>query len=254
MSINTNSFVASMYKNNTAEVEKNKETQQSKKANTYGKTVGEPELSEKAAKYYEKLKKKYGNYDFILVSKDEKANAQANASKYANNIKTVVLIDEEKIERMATDESYRKKYEGILSGAKAQLDQLKNSMEKSGANVKGYGMQVNDNGTTSFFAVLKKSSSDQKARINKTAEKKRAAKKEADRKATRKEQEERIKKADDKKSEKVSDAEDEETVTITAGSIEELMNKMNDFAMEERSSFVRTDAEKMIGQHVDYRG
>ena len=58
MSLNTNSVVSSMYKNNTAEVEKNKETQQSKKANTYGKTVGEPELSEKAAKYYEKCNNK----------------------------------------------------------------------------------------------------------------------------------------------------------------------------------------------------
>ena len=121
----------------------------------YGRTIGQPELSEKAAKYYEQLKKKYGNYDFILVSKDQKANAQANAAKYANNIKTVVLIDEEKIERMATDESYRKKYEGILSGATAQLQQLKSSVEKSGADVKEYGMQVNDGGTTSFFAVLR---------------------------------------------------------------------------------------------------
>ena len=35
----------------------------------YGQTIGQPELSEKAAKYYEQLKK-YGNYDFILVSRD----------------------------------------------------------------------------------------------------------------------------------------------------------------------------------------
>ena len=39
--------------------------------------------------------------DFILVSKDQKANAQANAASYANGNKMVVLIDEEKIERMA---------------------------------------------------------------------------------------------------------------------------------------------------------
>ena len=44
-----------------------------------GKTIGDPKLSKEAQKYYEKLKKKYGNYDFILVSKDQKANAQANA-------------------------------------------------------------------------------------------------------------------------------------------------------------------------------
>ena len=30
-----------------------------------GKTVGEPKLSEKAAKYYEQLKKKYANMDFF---------------------------------------------------------------------------------------------------------------------------------------------------------------------------------------------
>lgn len=31
----------------------------------YGRTIGQPELSEKAAKYYEQLKKKYGNYDLF---------------------------------------------------------------------------------------------------------------------------------------------------------------------------------------------
>lgn len=62
----------------------------------YGRTIGQPELSEKAAKYYEQLKKKYGNYDFILVSRDQKENAKANAAKYANGYKTVVLIDEDK--------------------------------------------------------------------------------------------------------------------------------------------------------------
>ena len=164
------------------------ETKQTKSAN-YGKTIGEPELSEKAQKYYEQLKKKFGNYDFILVSREEKENAKANAAKYANNLKTVVLIDEDKIKKMATDEKYRKQYEGILSGASAQLQQLKASMEKSGANVKGYGMQVNDNGTMSLFAVLKKSSADQKARIEKKAEQRKAEKKAADKKAARKEQE-----------------------------------------------------------------
>ena len=34
--------------------------------------------------------------DFILVSKEQKANAQANAASYANGNKMVVLIDEEK--------------------------------------------------------------------------------------------------------------------------------------------------------------
>ena len=149
MAVNTNTIVSNVYAQNytpgskeKTKVARNTETGEVKKeekvteSKDLGKTIGDPKLSKEAQKYYEKLKKKYGNYDFILVSKDQKANAQANAAKYANNIKTVVLIDEEKIERMAMDESYRKKYEGILSGATAQLQQLKSSVEKSGADVK----------------------------------------------------------------------------------------------------------------------
>mgnify|MGYP007104309987 CR=1 FL=1 len=81
----------------------------------------------------------------------------------------VVLIDEEKIERMATDENYRKQYEGIIKNAASGLSQLKSQIESSGQsqNVVGYGMKVNDGGTATFFAVLKKSSADQKARIEK---------------------------------------------------------------------------------------
>lgn len=270
MAINTSSVVSNVYaqsysasststtkttkRDETTEVKKEEKTKESQ---NLGRTIGEPKLSKEAQKYYDKLKKKFGNYDFILVSEDQKANAQANAGKYANNIKTVVLIDEDKIERMATDESYRKKYEGILSGASSQLEQLKSSMEKSGANVKGYGMQVNDGGTTSFFAVMKKSSSDQKARIEKSTEKKKAEKKAAEKKAEKKKEEARLEKARSPKADKSKDIDnidDEETVTITANSIEELMNKISDYTLAERSDSVQTDTEKMVGQHVDFRG
>ena len=37
--------------------------------------------------------------DFILVSKDKKAQVEANASAYGNACKPVVLIDEEKLEK-----------------------------------------------------------------------------------------------------------------------------------------------------------
>ena len=69
-----------------------------------GKTIGNVTLSKEANDYLESLKKKYSNLDFIVVSKDQKQAAQANAASYGNKNKTVVLIDEEKIERMATDE------------------------------------------------------------------------------------------------------------------------------------------------------
>lgn len=221
----------------------------------YGRTIGQPELSEKAAKYYEQLKKKYGNYDFILVSRDQKENAKANAAQYANSYKTVVLIDEDKIEQMATDEKFRKQYEGILSGAAAQIQQLKTSLQSSSAQVKGFGMQVKDGGTLSFFAVLKKSSAEQKARIEKKAEQKKTEKKAAEKKAAKKEKEERLK---DKKSDKVADSKEEagteDTVTISAGSIEELLSKIETYNFNTRSDSVQTAGERQVGQNFDFRG
>lgn len=259
---------------------------ESKKANAakseYGKTVGEPKLSEEGKKYYEELKKKYGNYDFVLVSSDQKENAKANASKYANSFKTVVLIDEEKIERMATDKDYRKKYEDILSGATAKLEQLKQSVQSSGAKVKGFGMQVNDNGTASFFAVLKKSSADQKARIEKKAAEKKEALKASKKAEQKKAREEGVKKTEKRSSEEAAKAVQKETregvqknawtdfsksdkqseiekdssdwVTVSANSIEELMTKMEDYAFIERSNNVLSDSEKALGQNIDFRG
>lgn len=264
--MNTNAIVSNLYAQNygtnktsggsATDVQNNGRV---KESGNLGQTIGEPKLSEEAQKYYESLKKKFGNYDFILVSEDQKANAQANAAKYANGLKTVVLIDEAKIERMATDADYRKKYEGILSGATQQLDQLKSSMESSGANVQGYGMTVNDGGTASFFAVLKKSSNAQKARIEKAAANKKAEKKAAARKAEKKQAEERLQKSRNERAAKADrfdtdvPYEDDETITITANSIEELMQKINDYTFNEKSNNVQTDSEKMVGQNFDFR-
>ena len=116
-------------------------------------------------------------------------------------------------------------------------------------------MQVNDGGTLSFFAVLKKSSADQKARIEKKGEQKRAEKKAAEKKAAKKEKEERLK---DKKSDKIADNKEEtgteDTVTISAGSIEELLSKIETYNFNTRSDSVQTAGERQIGQNFDFRG
>ena len=158
---------------------------------TSGATIGSPELSEKAKKYYDQLRRKYSHMDFILVSEDKKAEAQANAGKYANANRMVVLIDTEKIERMAEDEAYRKKYEAIISGAQGQLSQLKDSLGANASAVKTYGMQVNDGGNASFFAVIDKSLAAQKARIEKNAARRAEEKKEARKAGREPESEER---------------------------------------------------------------
>ncbi|MBQ4067699.1 MAG: hypothetical protein IJC76_00455 [Lachnospiraceae bacterium] len=200
----------------------------------YGKTIGTPKLSEEASKYYEELKKKYGDMEFVLVSSDMKDYAQSQAAKFANPTKTVVLIDEEKLEKMATDENFRKKYEGIISNARNQLSQIQQSVGTIGTKVKGYGIQVNDNGLTSYFAVLDRGYELQRERIEEKAEERKEEKK----LKAKEELEERYHKSD--------------TVTITANSIEELIQKISDYGMEERTDNVQTKEEKMLGQHIDF--
>lgn len=214
------------------------------KSKVSGKTIGEPQLSEKAQKYYEQLKKKYGNMDFILVSKDMKAAAQAQAGNYANANKMVVLIDEEKIERMAEDEDYRKKYEGIISGSTSQMQQLKKSLTASGAKVKGYGIQVNDGGNASFFAVIDKSLEAQRKRIAKKAEQKAEDKKKA-------QKEERDKWAEEARTQK-GDKAKEDLVTVTASSVDELIDKINSTMFAAMSDNMETEAEKRVGHNFDY--
>ncbi len=216
---------------------------------TSGRTIGSPELSEKGMKYYEQLKKKYGNMDFILVSSDMKDLAQANAGKFANPNRMVVLIDEEKIERMAEDEAYRNLYESKISSAATQLPQLTKSLGNNSA-VKGFGMQVNSNGTTSFFAVIDKSLAAQKDRIHKKQEQKAEAKKK-DKKAEEKKraEEARTQKAEDEK--KASMKEDTDTETITASSMEELLRKINDMMFNYRSNQVFSDKERQVGWNFD---
>lgn len=226
-----------------------------KKSNVSGKTIGNPQISDKAAEYYESLKSKYNNMDFILVSKDQKEQAKANAAAYANPNKMVVLIDEEKIEKMASDMDYRKQIEGVIATSAAGLTELKSKMEASGANVAGFGMQVDDKGTAQFFAVLEKSSAAQKARIEKKAAKKLEEKKAEEKKAHKKEQEERLEKSRENNSKNNGnkvEKEKTETVMITANSMEELMKKIEDQNQLWMSDNVMTEKELQVGQNFDF--
>ena len=229
-----------------------------------GRTIGNPKLSEKAAKYYEELKRKYSNMDFILVSEDQKEKARAQAGSYANASKMVVLIDEDKIERMAEDENYRRQYEAIIANAGSGIAQMKSSLEASGTKVKGYGMQVNDGGTATYFAVLQKSSDAQKERIEKKREKAAEEKKTEARRAQKDAQEKRIRDGKNQrdehaaervnKTDETAEADWENTVTITASSIGELLKKISDYQQNERMNTVQTKEERLVGGHIDYKG
>lgn len=237
--MNMNSVMEAYTSHNGMEVNK------VNKNGEYGKTVGKPELSKEAKKYYHDLKKKFSNMDFVLVSDDMIEQAKANSACFANPTKTVVLVSEEKIEKMATDEQYRKQYEGIIQNAAVQLNQMKQGFENTGAEIAGYGIQVDDNGTASYFAVLKNASAAQKERIEEQAAEKKAAKKEAQKKAEEKRAEERAK-------EKETLRMEGEYTVISASSVEELLQKITDYSLNVRSDMVQTPEEKLVGQNFDF--
>ena len=246
---------------NSSDQTKDTKATDSKKTKVSGSTIGNPQLSEKAQKYYSQLKAKYSNMDFVLVSEDMKSAAQAQAGSYANKNRMVVLIDEDKIERMAEDEDYRNKYEGLIAMAQNSMPQMKSAFGNS-SNVKGYGMQVNDNGTSTFFAVMEKSSTEQSERIQKKVAEKRAAKKAADKKAAKEEAEERIRENREKNQEVGSDEEEFKDLfgeyknsnveIITASSVEELIRKVEDYTFAMRSDNVLTEQEKKVGSNFDF--
>ncbi|MCR5421212.1 MAG: DUF6033 family protein [Lachnospiraceae bacterium] len=243
------------------------------KTTEYGSTVGDVKLSDKAKDYYNKLKGKYHNMEFIAVSKDMKAQAQANAASYGNANKMVVLIDEEKLERMASDESFRKKYEGIIAGSQTKMAEARNSLASSGATIGNFGMSVDSAGKESFFATVEKSQDLQKKRIEKKAAEKKAQKAKEHKKAEKKKRQERLEKIKDKKSEKADSDKDEkisdtekrihdkdaeaygkEYITIEADSADELLSKVQDYSYDSAVNRVKTPYERMVGGNVDFRG
>lgn len=232
-------------------------TETVKKTKVNGRTIGSPELTEEAAKYYEQLKKKYGNLDFILVSKDQKEYAKANASKYSNPNKMVVLIDEEKIERMAVDEDYRKQYESAISQGASGLNQLKSKLANMGLNVKSCGMNVYDNGATSFFATMDQSFKAQNKTAQERLAKKKAAKKAEEkkeaRKAEQKKQQEKLEEGRAQRREireEFYDNDSQNEVTFTADSIEDLISQIENADDLVRRD-IRSSYEKQVGQKFD---
>lgn len=211
---------------------------------TYGRTIGNPELSEKAQKYYEKLKAKYSNMDFILVSPEQKKEAEKNKGMYASQKELLVLIDSDKIEKMAEDASYRAKYEGILSGATAQMNQMKQELGGSADCVKSFGMTFDDGGNASFFAVVDKSLAKQSERI----EKKRAEAKEAKKEAAEKAKEKR---AEEKAAEK-NENQKGDYVTVSSSSWEQLLHKVNAILYNSRADSMMTEEEKKVGGGFDF--
>lgn len=215
-----------------------------------GRTIGEPKLSEKAAKYYEQLQKKYSNMEFILVSPDMKQQAEQNKGSLQSSKGLIVLIDSDKIEKMAEDENYRKKYEGIIRMGAVKMNEMKDSLGSSASAVRSFGMSIDDHGHSSYFAVLDRSLAAQRERIAEKRKENTQAKKEAAKKAAEKRAEKRkeAKKADEK-TESTKEDVSSDTITVTADSWDELLREIQKIMPE--STSLMTEAEQKVGQKFD---
>lgn len=240
---------------NTKKTDVTKEADKTAKKNKVsGRTIGDPVLSDKAKKYYEKLKAKYSNMDFILVSPEKKEEAESKKGMYQSSKELLVLIDSDKIEKMAEDEEYRAKYEGILDNATSRLNQMKDSLGSKADSVSSFGMTFDDHGNASFFAVVDKSLASQRERIadkkETAAKEKKKAQKEAQQKRTEQKKADRTDKKE--KTDNTDKISDKDKVMVSASSWEELLKKIDHVIYESRADSVMTKEEKAVGGSFDY--
>lgn len=109
-------------------------------------------LSSTAKDYLEKLKKKYGNMDFIIsdFSSDEEADKLLAKGKGEYN----VLITPDLLEKMAADESVAAEYEGIIESSVDNIKQAKEELGDDADMVEKWGVTVNSDGEVSLRAKL----------------------------------------------------------------------------------------------------
>lgn len=181
--------------------------------------TNESRLSSKAQDFLKNLRKKYGDYDFFVGNStdDLKSLVKSGSKEFS------IVFSNEELERMASDEKYAAEKLQSMENAVKMSKEINNKygfesgFGKNGeaAEITKIGIVFNDDGTTSFFAELEKSSAKQMERLEKSREEKRAAKKEEEKKAGKELQSYSQNSADTKRT------------SVQADSIEELIEKIS---------------------------
>lgn len=136
----------------------------------------ESQLSKKAQEFLKNLRKQYGDYDFFVGNSTDNLKALAKSGTKAFSI----IFSNEELERMANDADYAKEKLQSMEQAVKMSEQISKQFGhgKADSEVTKIGIVFNDDGTTSFFAELEKSSAKQREQLEKSIEDRRAAKKE----------------------------------------------------------------------------
>lgn len=188
-------------------------------------------LSSKAKKYFNELKKKYGNMDFTVANYSSDEEAQKYLSK--GNKQYSVLIDPETLEKMANDEGTRNRYEGIIADAGGQLNKVKEGLGEDAKNIQSLGISIDKDGIVSYLAemVIERNTTDNSANLT----------------------EDKTEKADKKTDKKEQKDTKNQIQRFKASSIEELIKQIREAQAQEKTNSVKTEREKVVGQSFDYK-
>lgn len=131
-------------------------------------------LSAKAQSYLENLRKKYGDYDFMVSNNPDASQTVGSDKAYS------VIFTPEELEKMAEDDEYAEKVMGQVGDA---VDMLKGISEKDlgeGVQFSQLGVSIDSEGNMKLFAQLEKLSADQKERLDAAREKRAEEQKDTD--------------------------------------------------------------------------
>lgn len=212
---NYNNIYEDVYAASKRETVKREETRET--ANTGAAKKNEAKLSSKAQDFLKNLRKQYGDYDFLIGNStdDLKTLAKSGSKEFS------IIFSNAELERMASDEKYAdEKLHGMEHAVKMseEINKKYGFQQASGkgdtAEITKIGIVFNDDGTTSFFAELEKTSAKQRERIEKSREDKRAGKREEE------------KRAEKEMRSYTRGSNDTKRTSVQADSMEELLDKM----------------------------
>ncbi len=134
----------------------------------------ESKLSDKAKGFLENLRKKYGDYDFVISNDLDAAQTVGGTKEYS------VMLTVDEIERMAEDEEYAEKVMGQVKDATNTLKDLSEKDLGEGVQFSQLSISFDDQGNQKLFASIEKMSADQKERLEAAREKRAEEKKNAE--------------------------------------------------------------------------
>lgn len=214
---------------------KSKNAREADKADKADKTEKKEQvqLSDRAKKLLEELKKNYSNMDFIVADYETDEEASAYLAKGTKEYS--VLIEPETLEEMAADEEAKAKYTGILDDSVEQLKDIKDKLGDKQDEVTHIGISIGKDGSVSYFADLEKIGERQKEWIEKSRESK---------KEERTEQE---KKAQEQKNQDIAALERTKKTRVQADSVEELLEKIKGVDWDQ----IKSEEKAMTGGRFD---